>query len=448
MSSKQQGTRGRTARGDRGAAPTRLGLVVFGALLVALFVIVAVAQGIGNPSVPSDAIAVVDGAPEGTVTKEEFDRALVQTAARQQLKDVPAPDDPQYQAIADAAESDLLLQRWVRGEAEERGIEVTDTEVDDELEKVKQQQFGGSEKQFQRFLDQSGYTLDEARARLELELISNEIQKEIVPTDPPVSDDEIQAYYDTNADQFKQPETRDVRVVLTKTEGEANQALDELGADPQPKDWEAVAKKYSIDEATKTTGGLRQGVVQGQSEAALDDQIFSAAQGELVGPFETDAGFYVIEVEKITPASTTSLSEASDQIRQTLVAARQQQIVSDFQADFQNEWTARTFCGEDYRIDQCSNAEPPPSACTEKLAESTGCDAVVPSTKPIAPGTAGVFGAPAPTGLPQGPITRPAAAAGAPGALPPGLTPTTPGAPPGAPPGTVPQGAAPTTPGG
>ena len=139
-----------------------LGLVVFGVLFVALFVVSAVAIGIGNPSVPAGAIAVVEDAPDGTITKEEFDRALVQAAARQGLKDVPATDDPQYQLLADSAEGDLILSRWVLGEAEERGIEVTDREVEDELDTIKEQQFG-SEKKFQQFLDQSGFTLDEAR---------------------------------------------------------------------------------------------------------------------------------------------------------------------------------------------------------------------------------------------------------------------------------------------
>jgi len=47
-----------------------LGLIIFGVLFVALFVVVGVAVGIGNPSVPSGAIAVVEDAPDGTITKE------------------------------------------------------------------------------------------------------------------------------------------------------------------------------------------------------------------------------------------------------------------------------------------------------------------------------------------------------------------------------------------
>jgi parvulin-like peptidyl-prolyl isomerase len=435
-----------------------IALIGFGVLAVALFVIVAVAQGLGHPSVPEGDIAVVEDAPDGTISKEDFDRALEQTAVRQGVRDVPAPDDPQYQAIADSAESDLLLARWVAGEAEERGIEVSDRQIDQQLEQVKQQQFG-SEKAFQRFLDQSGFTPEEARERIELQLISDQIQRDVLPEQPAVSDDEVKAAYEANQAQFEQPETRDVRVVLTKTEAEANQALSDLGDSPSAKDWATVAKRYSIDDATKSSGGLRQGVVEGQSEPAFDEQVFSAEEGQLVGPFKTDAGYYAIEVEKIGQASTTSLDDASDQIRQSLVAQRQQEIAQAFQEEFQTKWVARTFCGDGYRIDRCANAEPPADPCTEKAADKQGCDAPVASRAVMQPGSAAVFGSQPSTPLPQGPVTpqsqQPATQGlppgSVPGAVPPGSVPpgsVPPGSvPPGSvPPGSVPPGAAPQAP--
>ncbi len=440
----KKGNRAAAARSKAAKSPPpstsrkRVGLVGFGVLFVALFVIVAIAEGIGQPTVPDGAIAVVEGVddpPGETISKEEYERGLVQAAARQGLREVPPADDPQYELLAEAAESDLILARWVNGEAEERGIEVTDREIDAELETIKEEQFG-SEQEFERFLEQSGFTLDEAKDRIRLQLISDAIQQAVLPAEPDVSDDEVETFYDANVQQFEQPETRNVRVILTRTEPEADEALAELGTDPSAEDWERVAKQYSIDEATKSTGGLRQSVVAGQSEPALDDEVFAAAEGELVGPFEGDAGFYVIEVEKITEATTTPVEEASDQIRQTLAATRQQEIAQSFQADFQAKWTARTFCAEGYRIDRCANADPPPDPCTEEVAETQGCDAPVPSTRPIAPGSNTVFGAPAAVGLPQGPQSGQAELPA--GGVPPGLAPV-----PGAPPGTVPPGTAP-----
>ena len=423
-----------------------LGLAVFGVLLVGLFAGVALAQGLGNPSVPSDAIAIIEDAPEEEISVEQYERSLTQTAARQGLQEVPAEDDPQFELLREAAIADLILSRWVLGEAEERGVEVSEREIDEELETVKTEQFGckpGEEacQEFDKFLEDSGFSPAEAEQRIQLQLVSDRIQESVLPTNPPINEDEVQAFYEENQAQFEQPETRDVRVILTENEEDADEALAELEQSTTAENFEQVAKDFSIDEATKSTGGLREGVIEGQSEPALDAEIFSAPEGELVGPIETDAGFALILVEGITPASTAPLNaQTREQITQTLIAARQQQIATTFQASFTNKWRARTYCAEDYRIDRCSNSPSVPDPCTEEVADTTGCGAPVPSTKPIPPGSAGVFGAPAPTGLPQGPIS-PQSAGTPPGGLPPGLIP---GAPPGAaPPGAAPPGAAP-----
>ncbi len=97
-----------------------------------------------------------------TITTEEFDGALQQAAAAQGLKEVPPADDPQYELLRDAAISDLILARWVLGEAADRGIEVDrPRDRPSELDTVKEQQFG-SEKAFEKFLEESGFSLDEA----------------------------------------------------------------------------------------------------------------------------------------------------------------------------------------------------------------------------------------------------------------------------------------------
>jgi foldase protein PrsA len=338
------------------------------------------------------------------------------------------------------------LSRWVTGEAEERGIEVSEREVEQQLEQIKTQQFG-SEKEFNKYIEDAGFCTEEELAaeplvcadvvkQIRLMIISDRIQAAVLPENPSVSADEIEAYYDANQAQFEQPETRDVRVILTKDEKDADAALAALQEDNSDDSYADVAKEFSIDDATKSTGGLRQGVVEGQSEPALDKEIFAATQGDLVGPFKGDAGFYVIEVQKVTPATTTSLEDATDQVKQTLVAARQQELAQTFQNNFRTKWVARTFCAEGYRIDDCSNAEPAANTCTEEVAESQGCPAPVPSTRPIAPGTATVFGTAAAPALPQGPIT-PAPELPA-GATTPGLTPVPGGAPQTAPPPPTP----------
>ena len=414
---------------------------VLAALLVALIVIVGVTVGFGGPSLPDDAKAFVEEVEGGEVTPEQWDAAMAQSAARQGIREVPQPGTPQFDIVNEAAMADLLLARWVNGEAEELGIEVTDTAVQTELDNIIEQQFGGQE-QFDRFLEQNAFSAEDALDRVRLQLLSERIQAQIVPEDLEVSDDEVQDYYDQNIEQFQTPETRDVRTLLNPDEAEAQEAFDALSADDSPRSWEQVTQRLSTDEATSSSGGLRQGVVQGQNEPALDEAIFSAPEGELVGPIETDSGFYVIQVEKIDAATTQPLDEqTTEQIRQTLLTQKQQELAQTYQTDFLAKWQARTVCAEDVLIDRCGNAPPPADECAGDdedddvqpdpatgEAPELACPAPVPSTRPVPPSSAGDPNA---TGLPQGPVTGAPAPNPLEGALPLGTpgAPTAPGAP-------------------
>jgi foldase protein PrsA len=425
----------------------RTAAIVFTVLLAGVIVLVAATSGIGKPSLPGGAVAFVEDAPDGEVTQEQFDAALEQAAARQQIKEVPPPGTPQYDLLKETAMADLLLSRWVSGEAEELGIEVTDREIDDELQSIIKDQFGGQE-EFDKFLEQSKFTQEDARERVRLQLLSQRIQEDVLGAElPDVPDDEVTSYYEDNIEQFETPETRDVRQILNPDQAKAQDAFDQLSEDDSPENWKKVANELSTDEATAGVGGLRQGVVEGQSDPALDEALFAAPEGEVTGPIETDAGFYVFEVDKITPASTQPLDDQTrQQIEQTLATERQQQAAAAYQEDFLTKWRSRTVCADDYVIDRCGNAPPAEDTCVgddegedqavdPTTGETTeGCEAFVPSVQPVPPTSAGQADA---TGLPQGPQSQEETAA-----LPPG-TQTIPGLPEGA---TPPQSAPPTTP--
>ena len=108
--------------------------------------------------------------------------SLEQQAAQQGVRKVPPPSDPQYSALRDSTMADLLLGRWVRGEASERGITVSDSEVSNRLDQIIDQEFGG-QKQFEQFLKQAHFTQEEAGQRVEVQLLSDQIQQEVLPED-------------------------------------------------------------------------------------------------------------------------------------------------------------------------------------------------------------------------------------------------------------------------
>ncbi len=339
----------------------------------------ALGRGLGDPSIPSGDVALVQDSPAGHISEQAYQDALAQSAAAQQLQSVPPESSPQFDQVKTTAIGNLLLGAWVQGEAEERGITVSDSQVNDQLNSFRQQNGLKTEQQFQQALKQAKFTPDEAREQIRLQLLSNQLQKSVLPTKPPdVSDDQVQGFYQANISQFQQPETRDFRLILNKDKSKVEAAAAALANDDSATNWKQVAKQDSTDPTSKSNGGLRTNVTKGESEPALDDQVFNSPTGQLVGPFSGQNGWYLIEVEKVTPASTTPLSnQVSSQIRQQLQSLEQQQEAQDFQTEFTSKWTSRTFCTSEVVTAQCSNFEAPNTRAPG--------DAVAPSIKPHVP---------------------------------------------------------------
>jgi parvulin-like peptidyl-prolyl isomerase len=423
--------------------PKRLPLILFGAFVIILFVCLGIAEGLGNPSVPSGDVAVVEDAPAGLspISQHDFDRSLQQTAARSGVKSVPKPGSAQYDQLKEGAMNDLLDQVWIQGEAEDLGIEATPKEVASLLKQTIQQNFK-TQAEFEKFRKQSHFTQEDIETRIKLQLLSNKIQQQVLGDVADVTSSEVTQYYDDARSQFEQPATRDVRLVLNKDKAKVEQAKAALDQDSSDASWKTVAAKYSTDPSSKSNGGLRPSLTDGLLEQPLNDEVFSASKGEIVGPVKTPLGYYVFEVEKTTPGRTLPLNRSTKaQIRSQLTQQAQQNAFSAFVDDFGSKWKARTFCASDYLINRCGNfpggGHPAnaPAGCYEanpKGGRPDSCPAPVQQLAPALPGTVSIV-TPQGTRLPQrpNPGATPATAttglgSALPGAVPQGATPTAP----------------------
>jgi foldase protein PrsA len=396
--SPNQGGKG-TGKGAGGKAPgpaavRRLGLIVFGAAFVVLFAIVAIAEGIGSPSVPSGDVILVEGVPGdlGNVSKAELEHTMEFIGEGQTLK----PGSAKYDELKENAVNFKLEGIWLQGLAAESGLEVTNKEVSDRLAKVKKESFK-SEKEFKEFLKKSHLTPADVNERIKIELLSEKLQEQLKEDSPAVSGSEVEAYYEAaKATQFTQKPTRTVRVVVNKDQNKAEEALKALQKDDSAKNWEKVAKKYSEDATTKENGGLKEGVLEGVEEEPLNAEIFAAAEGLVTGPVQTKAGYTVFEVENSTPEKVQELKEVESQIKATLEQREQQEYLAGFVAQFQTDWTQRTHCAAGYVTERCANYEgsghlkTAPEACYEanpKGGLPEACPAPVSQLVPAMPGT-------------------------------------------------------------
>ena len=140
--------------------PTRIAA----AALVALVVLVATACGSSDTSVPSDAVAVVDGTP---VTKAELDGLLARAKAtyKTQKRAFPKAGTAEYQSLQTQAVAFLVQRAEYDNRAADLKLTVTDKEIDDRIDQVKKQSFGGSQAKFDKQLKDQGYTTESLRGR-------------------------------------------------------------------------------------------------------------------------------------------------------------------------------------------------------------------------------------------------------------------------------------------
>jgi foldase protein PrsA len=258
----------------------------------------------------------------------------------------------EYETIKSQVMRFLIQAEWVTQEAEKRNVEVKPAELKKTLEDQKKQAFP-TDKAYKTYLQTSGMTEDDILFRVKLNELQTKLTQDVTEDAKKVSDADVQEYYDKNQKRFAQPERRDLLIVLTKTEAKADAAKQALDSG-QP--WKQVVKQYSIDETTKAQGGKLAAVAKGQQDKALEDAVFAASKGEVEGPVKTQFGWYVFEVEKITPASQQSLEQSRDTIKNLLRSQRQQKTLDAFIKDFREEYKDETNCSDDYRVAECKNA--------------------------------------------------------------------------------------------
>jgi foldase protein PrsA len=257
----------------------------------------------------------------------------------------------------------LITGYWYQGTAHKLGITLTDAQLQQAITKAKTQSGIKSAAAYKQFLSTSGYTADDIAFRIRISTIFSKLLKRH-PT--AVTDAQIASYYNAHKSSYGSAEKLNLRMVLAKTQANANAAKSALQGGQS---WDAVAKKYSIDPNSKDTGGLLTGVTANQEDAALSKAAFSAPLNQLQGPVKGQFGYYVFEVLKKTPATQMTLAQATPAIKKTLTTQNQAAAEKAVNTLTSSQWKSSTVCSKLFATTDCSNyvkpkATPTPTAPT------------------------------------------------------------------------------------
>jgi foldase protein PrsA len=239
-------------------------------------------------------VAAVNGQ---VITRADFDHKLESSPAAKQIL------------------NQMVQQSLIDQYARDKKIDVSQADIDKKEAETKAKFPPG---QFEQILKNQGLTEQDVQQILRQQLI---LEKAVAPQIH-ISDADIKAYFDKNHAVFDKPEQVKARHILVADLPKANEVLAKLKAGGS---WDALAKQYSTDPASKDKGGELGYFGRGQMVPQFQDAAFGAKIGQIVGPVKSPFGYHIIQVEEKKPAIKASLASTHDQIKLQLTQQQEQQ---------------------------------------------------------------------------------------------------------------------------
>jgi parvulin-like peptidyl-prolyl isomerase len=156
-----------------------------------------------------------------------------------------------------------------------------------------------------------------------------------------ITETDLQTFYTANKDRYTEPARATISHIRV---GDRQQADALLGRLTGGQDFASLAKEFSTDEATKSAGGrIESDIIKGQSvpgigEASEINAAIFAAVGPVVlaEPFETDAGWEIIKVERIQPERLPAFDEVRQQVMADLSQRKSQEVQQQYLEEMMN----------------------------------------------------------------------------------------------------------------
>jgi foldase protein PrsA len=282
---------------------------------------------------------------DARITFAALDRALDQARAQAQGQGTtfPEEDSEAFAQLRRQAMQDLVLQRVVEAEGRKCGTPcaVPKEDVDEELDRIKEQSFNGSDAELSEYLEQVKLTMPDARRILRFqilrELLYNRITRAVRFTGA-----DARKFYDENQAQFRQPAGRSVSHILVADQAEADRIRLAVTAE----NFADLAREYSTDTGSKEQGGSLGVLQRGSPTPEFSKAAFALKDGEISQPVQTQFGWHIIMAD-VTPARTTPFAEALPEIRKQQLTARRNAAFEAWQVKVLDNWGDRIKYADD-----------------------------------------------------------------------------------------------------
>ena len=227
----------------------------------------------------------------------------------------------------DAALKDLIDRQLIIDYFNKEGFKIPDYIVEDRINTIVREEFGGDRSAFVRTLRAQGFSLARFREIERDKIIVQAMRQRAVRSDFVISPDKVEAYYRKNIEQYSTPEEIKLSMIILRPDP-SEEAADPVEAKRQMAteiraklaeggDFAGMAQMYS-DDTTAEFGGDWGWIDKKTLTAELNKYAFSLEPGKLSEVIQIGDTFYLMRVDAKKPAVTRPLAEVRDEISKKL----------------------------------------------------------------------------------------------------------------------------------
>lgn len=263
------------------------------------------------------------------------ERALTEVYSGQELQD--KVKEMRLAALKDLIDRQLILQEFRK--LQEKGANIPDYVIDDRVQTIIREEFGGDRGAFVRTLGAQGYTLTKFKEIEKEKIVVQAMRQSKVDNNFVVSPTQIQAYYNKNKMAYATPAQVKLRMIVIRDESDSDIAgagsKKELASEIRQKitegaEFARMAQMYSEDEGTQEVGGDWGWIETNTLNEKLTQMAFSLRPGEVSPVVEIGNTFYVLMVEAKKSAAVKPMADVRDEIEQNLIQQERLKV--------QNRW--------------------------------------------------------------------------------------------------------------
>jgi parvulin-like peptidyl-prolyl isomerase len=231
-----------------------------------------------------------------------------------------------------AAINDLIDRTLIIQDFKTKGFTIPEYFIDEHVQTLIKDEFGGDRQAFLRTLAAQGFTLEKFRDMQRDIIIVQEMRKQAVKGVSAISDSRINEYYKDHTEEYSQPEQIKLRMIVIH--GVDNEARHKMILEIRQKivdgaEFGDLARMYSED-STQENYGDWGWVDKKKLNESLTKTAFNLKPGEISQVIELGDSYYLLYCEAKKAQAVKPLKDMRDEIEKALLQTDRQQQQQDW----------------------------------------------------------------------------------------------------------------------